>query len=153
MRRSTSWNGAAGSSRRRAATCSSPASCVTSSRATWSLRGNASASWSRSANGATNHSSHVSFRYPLRRSPMKYGSSFAFLAATLLLVPAAAFGQGGYGRGGLSQGGRYGPPAPKLPGVELVGPLDTALARVMLNLSQIGRASCRERVERLCRSR
>jgi len=66
---------------------------------------------------------------------MKLSSSFAFLAATLLLVPTAAFGQGGYGRGGLSQGGRYGPPAPKLPGVELVGPLDTALARVMLTLT------------------
>jgi len=65
---------------------------------------------------------------------MKLSSSFAFLAATLLLLPCAAWGQGGY-RGGLSQGGRYGPPAPKLPGVELVGPLDTALARVMLTLT------------------
>src|SRR5256885_2182151 len=129
-----SSNGAVGSSPRRGATCSSPASCVTSSRATWSLRGNASVSWPRSANRATNHSSHVSSRYPPRRNPMKYGSLFAFLAATLLLVPTAAFGQGGYGRGGMSQG-RYGPPAPKLPGVELVGPLDTALARAMLNLS------------------
>jgi 2-iminobutanoate/2-iminopropanoate deaminase len=64
---------------------------------------------------------------------MKYSSSFAFLAATLLLVPAVAFGQG-YARG-MSQGGRYGPPAPKLPGVELAGPLDTALAREMLKLS------------------
>jgi 2-iminobutanoate/2-iminopropanoate deaminase len=64
---------------------------------------------------------------------MKYSSSFTFLAATMLLVPAAAFGQG-YGRG-MSQGGRYGPPAPKLPGVELVGPLDTAVARELLKLS------------------
>ena len=64
---------------------------------------------------------------------MKYSSSFAFLVATLLLLPAVAFGQG-YGRG-MSQGGRYGPPAPKLPGVELAGPLDTALAREMLKLS------------------
>jgi enamine deaminase RidA (YjgF/YER057c/UK114 family) len=62
--------------------------------------------------------------------------SFAFLAATLLLLPSAVRGQGGYGRGGgLSQAGRYGPSAPKLPGVELVGPLDTALARVTLNLT------------------
>ncbi len=45
---------------------------------------------------------------------MKYGSLFAFLAATLLLVPTAAFGQGGDGRGGMSQGGRYGPPAPPI---------------------------------------
>ena len=64
---------------------------------------------------------------------MKYSSSFAFLAATLLLVPAVVLGQG-YGRG-MSQGGRYGPPAPRLPGVELAGPLDTALAREMLKLS------------------
>src|SRR5712692_5911384 len=62
--------------------------------------------------------------------------SFAFLTATLLLLPSAVRGQGGYGRGGsLSQAPRYGPPAPKLPGVELVGPLDTALARAMLNLT------------------
>jgi enamine deaminase RidA (YjgF/YER057c/UK114 family) len=58
-----------------------------------------------------------------------------FLAATLILLPSAARGQGGYRGGGLGQGGRYGIPAPKLPGVELVGPLDTALARVTLNLS------------------
>ena len=65
---------------------------------------------------------------------MKRSSSFAFLAATLLLLPCAAWGQGGYRGGGQSQG-RYGPPAPKLPGVELAGPLDTALARVTLNLT------------------
>jgi enamine deaminase RidA (YjgF/YER057c/UK114 family) len=64
---------------------------------------------------------------------MKRASAYMFLAATLLLLPCAAWGQGGYRGGG--QGGRYGPPAPKLPGVELVGPLDTALARVTLNLS------------------
>jgi len=56
-----------------------------------------------------------------------------FLAATLLLLPCAAWGQGGYRGGG--QSGRYGPPAPKLPGVELVGPLDTALARSTLTLT------------------
>jgi 2-iminobutanoate/2-iminopropanoate deaminase len=61
--------------------------------------------------------------------------SIAFLVAALLLLPSVAWGQG-YGRGGsLSQPTRYGPPAPKMPGVELVGPLDTARARVMLNLT------------------
>jgi enamine deaminase RidA (YjgF/YER057c/UK114 family) len=62
-------------------------------------------------------------------------ASFVFLAATLFLLPSAARGQGGYRGGGMTQGGRYGLPAPKLPGVELVGPLDTALARVTLNLT------------------
>jgi 2-iminobutanoate/2-iminopropanoate deaminase len=66
---------------------------------------------------------------------MNRSASYMFLAATLVLLPSAARGQGGYRGGGLSQGGRYGIPAPKLPGVELVGPLDTALARVTLNLS------------------
>src|SRR5437870_7712930 len=70
------------------------------------------------------------------RSPMKRSCSPVLLVATLLLLPSAVMGQGGYGRGGsLSQPTRYGPPAPKLPGVELVGPLDTALARAMLSLS------------------
>src|SRR2546423_1902498 len=69
------------------------------------------------------------------RSRMKRSWSYLFLVATSLLPPAALHGQGGYRGGGLSQAGRYGPPAPKLPGVELVGPLDTALARVTLNLS------------------
>ncbi len=67
---------------------------------------------------------------------MRCSFSFMVLAVTLLLVPSAVPGQGGYGRGGgFSQPGRYGPPAPKMPGVELLGPLDTALARVMLNLT------------------
>jgi enamine deaminase RidA (YjgF/YER057c/UK114 family) len=61
--------------------------------------------------------------------------SLAFLAATLLLLPSPARGQGGYRGGTLSQPGQYGPRAPKLPGVELVGPLDTAAARVILNLT------------------
>ena len=64
---------------------------------------------------------------------MRHFRKYLFLAATLLLLPCAAWGQGGY-RGG-SQGGRYGPPAPKLPGIELVGPLDTALARGTLTLT------------------
>ena len=66
---------------------------------------------------------------------MKRSWSYIILVATPLLLTSALCGQGGYGRGGLSQAGRYGPPAPKLPGVELVGPLDTALARVMLTLT------------------
>ncbi len=67
---------------------------------------------------------------------MKRSCSHVLLVATLLLLPSAVMGQGGYGRGGsLSQPTRYGPPAPKMPGVELVGPLDTALARAMLNLT------------------
>lgn len=61
---------------------------------------------------------------------------FAFLAATLLLT-STAWAQGGFGRGmgGMMGGGRYAPSAPKLPGVELQGPLDTVMARTMLNLS------------------
>ena len=67
---------------------------------------------------------------------MKRSFSFLFLAATFLLAPHVARGQGGYGRtGGVGSVGRYGPTAPRLPGVELTGPLDTALARVMLNLT------------------
>src|SRR5258705_3311049 len=64
---------------------------------------------------------------------MRQSSRYLFLAATLLLLLYRAWGQGGY-RGG-TQSGRYGPPAPKLPGVELVGPLDTALARSTLTLT------------------
>src|SRR5258705_6947121 len=65
---------------------------------------------------------------------MRQSRRYLFLAATLLLLPCAAWGQGGYRGGG--QSGRYaGPPAPKLPGVELVGPLDTALARQTLTLT------------------
>ncbi len=64
---------------------------------------------------------------------MKLSSSNVFLAATLLLAPHAAWGQGGYG--GRSSIVQYGPPAPKLPGVELTGPLDSALARVTLSLT------------------
>src|SRR2546427_11424854 len=70
------------------------------------------------------------------RRRMKRSCSHVLLVAALLRVPSAVMGQGGYGRGGsLSQPTRYGPPAPKMPGVELVGPLDTALARAMLNLT------------------
>jgi enamine deaminase RidA (YjgF/YER057c/UK114 family) len=64
---------------------------------------------------------------------MKLSLSNVFLAATLLLAPHDAWGQG-YGRGSTGQT-RYGPSAPRLPGVELVGPLDTALARATLALT------------------
>ena len=64
---------------------------------------------------------------------MKESLSCLFLAATLVLVPQAR-AQGGYG-GRMGPVGRYGPSAPKMPGVELTGPLDTALARVTLNLT------------------
>jgi len=66
---------------------------------------------------------------------MKRSWFYMFPLATLLLLPSALWGQGGYGRSGSLSQARYGPSAPKLPGVELVGPLDTALARVMLNLT------------------
>ena len=59
---------------------------------------------------------------------------FMFLTVPLVLAPGLALAQGGFGRGGMSQG-RYGPSAPKLPGVELAGPLDSATARVLLGLS------------------
>ena len=63
---------------------------------------------------------------------MKLSVSNALLAATLLLA-STAWGQGGYGRPPSIV--QYGPPAPRLPGVELTGPLDTALARVTLSLT------------------
>jgi enamine deaminase RidA (YjgF/YER057c/UK114 family) len=61
---------------------------------------------------------------------------YAFLAATLLFT-STAWAQGGFGRGGMGgmMGSRYAPSAPKLPGVELQGPLDTLMARTLLNLS------------------
>src|SRR5712691_7284581 len=114
-----SWNGAAGSSPNLGGIHSSRASCVTSSRATWSLRENGSVSSPRSAN-------------LFQRLVMKLSVSNALLAATLLLA-STAWGQGGYGRPPSIV--QYGPPAPRLPGVELTGPLDTALARVTLSLT------------------
>src|SRR6267378_332498 len=66
---------------------------------------------------------------------MKRWWAYLFLVATLVLLPSALWGQGSFGRGGGLSQARYGPSAPTLPGVELVGPLDTALARVMLNLT------------------
>lgn len=69
---------------------------------------------------------------------MKSSVSLAVLAATCLVVPPPPVAaQGGMGSRGMMGGmeGRYGPPAPKMPGVELTGPLDTALAQSILNLS------------------
>jgi len=64
---------------------------------------------------------------------MRRSLPYIYFAATLLL---ASTGQAQYGRGGgLQPAGRYGPSAPKLPGVELAGPLDSALARVLLSLT------------------
>ena len=51
--------------------------------------------------------------------------------ASILLLPAAALAQGTF----PGMAGHYAPNAPKLPWVELAGPLDTALARVLLKLS------------------
>jgi len=60
---------------------------------------------------------------------------YMVLAAALVFVPCVALGQGGYGRGGVMPQGRYAPSAPKLPGIELAGPLDSATARVLLGLN------------------
>lgn len=65
---------------------------------------------------------------------MKHPALSVFLAATLVVAPQAAWGQG-YGRGSMGPTSRYYPAAPKLPGVELAGPLDTTLAPKLLNLS------------------
>jgi enamine deaminase RidA (YjgF/YER057c/UK114 family) len=54
--------------------------------------------------------------------------------AILILLAAPLSAQ--YGRAGqLQPAGRFGAGAPKLPGVELSGPLDSALARVLLSLT------------------
>jgi 2-iminobutanoate/2-iminopropanoate deaminase len=53
------------------------------------------------------------------------------LLPATLLAPSVARAQ--YGRGMTP--GMYAPSAPKLPGVELEGPLDTALARTLLSLN------------------
>jgi 2-iminobutanoate/2-iminopropanoate deaminase len=67
---------------------------------------------------------------------MKRSGSYVLLAATLLLTPSSAWAQGGYGGRGSGLGpARFEPNAPKLPGPELQGPLDSALARVVLKLS------------------
>src|ERR1041385_1960243 len=68
---------------------------------------------------------HPRFMYPL-------GATMRVLGlASILLLPAAALAQGTF----PGMAGHYAPNAPKLPWVELSGPLDTALARVLLKLS------------------
>ncbi|HWC72680.1 MAG TPA: RidA family protein [Gemmatimonadales bacterium] len=64
-------------------------------------------------------------------------SPYMFLVVTLLIGPAALGAQGGgYGSGGMGSMRRYEPEAPRLPGVELEGPLDSGTARVLLTLSE-----------------
>lgn len=69
---------------------------------------------------------------------MKWSVAIVFLGVTGI-APIAAAQMGGYGGGGrgMMESGRYAPQAPKLPGVELTGPLDTALARTLLELSDV----------------
>ena len=62
---------------------------------------------------------------------MKSYMSFLFLSATLGLVPAELIAQGGYMPGMAAR-----TDAPKLPGVELEGPLDSASAPVVLQLNE-----------------
>jgi len=59
-------------------------------------------------------------------------SSYAFLTATLLFLPAALSAQGG----GYMPGMSARTDAPKLPGVELEGPLDSASAPGVLQLNE-----------------
>ena len=61
---------------------------------------------------------------------MKSSVSFVFLTATLMLLPAALRAQGGYMPGMAAR-----TDAPKLPGVELQGPLDSASAPIVLQLN------------------
>ena len=63
---------------------------------------------------------------------MKSYMSLLFLGATLGLVPAALLAQGG----GYMPGMAARTDAPKLPGVELEGPLDSASAPVVLQLNE-----------------
>jgi hypothetical protein len=62
---------------------------------------------------------------------MKSSVSSVFLTATLMLFPAALIAQGG----GYMPGMAAHTDAPKLPGIELEGPLDSASAPVVLQLN------------------
>ena len=65
---------------------------------------------------------------------MKSSLPYVFLTATLSLLPATVVAQ--YGQsGGMAPMRRYEPDAPKLPGIELEGPLDSGTARVILKLN------------------
>lgn len=66
---------------------------------------------------------------------MKSSLASVFLIATLTILPVALVGQGG-GFAQPSGMGRYAPEAPKLPGIELEGPLDSASAPVVLQLNE-----------------
>jgi enamine deaminase RidA (YjgF/YER057c/UK114 family) len=64
---------------------------------------------------------------------MKSSLPYVFLTATLSLLPATGAAQ--YGQsGGMGATRRYEPEAPRLPGIELEGPLDSGSARVILEL-------------------
>ncbi|HEV2671494.1 MAG TPA: hypothetical protein VGU74_10390, partial [Gemmatimonadales bacterium] len=66
---------------------------------------------------------------------MKSSLPYVFLAATLLLLPTPVVAQ--YGQsGGMGAMRRYEPEAPRLPGIELEGPLDSGSARVILELNE-----------------
>jgi len=69
---------------------------------------------------------------------MTRSRALVFCAATFFLFPAALTAQaGGYGPPATGMGGaRYGAKAPRLPGIELEGPLDSASARVKLTLNE-----------------
>ncbi len=67
---------------------------------------------------------------------MTRSKALVFSAATFLLFPAVLTAQGGYGPPGAMGGARYGVKAPRLPGIELEGPLDSASARVTLTLNE-----------------
>jgi len=69
---------------------------------------------------------------------MTRSRALVFRAATFFLFPAALTAQaGGYGPPPTGMGGaRYGVKAPRLPGIELEGPLDSASARVKLTLNE-----------------
>lgn len=68
---------------------------------------------------------------------MKPSRTLMFRAATLILFPAALTAQaGGYGPPAAMGGARHGVKAPRLPGIELEGPLDSASARVTLTLNE-----------------
>ena len=66
---------------------------------------------------------------------MKSSLPSMFLTATLALLPASVVAQ--YGQsGGMAPPRRYEPDAPRLPGIELEGPLDSGTARVILQLTE-----------------
>src|SRR5262249_55508984 len=123
-----SSSGAIGSSPRRAGTSSWRGSSETSSHATWSRRGSGSASSHGIASRDVTNGGGISrtasvLQPPYSGASMPRAYVYLFLAVTSVFASRAA-AQGGFGgRGGMGgMGLRYGPTAPKLPGVELTGP-------------------------------